>query len=667
MSPALLCAIVAAAPTTEEWVFLTSTGPIGSLTAVTTPDKNGSTVEVTFRIDNNGRGAKISDKLTLDAKQNVVLRDITGNGEVGAPVKEHYEWSAGTAKWKTLNDQGEAQSKEPPHYLDVSGAPWFAGHLLRTMIRTKATSLPVLPAGTVTARKYKDVDIGKPGAPDKVSLWLLGLGFEPSLVLMRGEKLVGGISPGGVLIEKKHEGDYKPLADLAIAITKELKASEAKRLTHRLPDAPLWLTNVKIFDSATGKLGAAQNVAIFRGRITSITGDAPPKGALTVDGGGNTLLPGLFDSHSHQSALDGFLGIAAGVTFVRDPGNDNDALLELEQRFDSGELIGPRIWKSGFLEGKSPFSANGAFVISTLDEGVEKVRWYSEHGFWGLKIYNSMPVELVKPLAAEAHRLGLHVSGHVPAFMTSERAVKDGYDEINHINQLMLGFLLKDGEDTRTPFRFTALGDRMAGFDLKSPAWKNMLALLKEKKVSIDPTMAIFSGLLRSRDGKPNPAELGMLDHLPPNVHRSRIGAVLAIKPDQDEVWNQSWKKLEQVLVMLNENGIPIVPGTDDVGGLSLHNELETWVKAGLSPSVVLKAATSGGARFLGQEANLGAIAVGRRADLYLVDGDPTQDITAIRKGRLVIKGDLAYYPDELHQAANVTPFAAHLALPASK
>ena len=90
------------------------------------------------------------------------------------------------------------------------------------------------------------------------------------------------------------------------------------------------------------------------------------------------------------------------------------------------------------------------------------MRWYAAHGFWGVKIYNSMNPDFVKPIADEAHRLGLHVSGHVPAFMSSERAIRDGYDEIHHINQLVLSFIidpLKD--DTRTPFRFTAIGERL--------------------------------------------------------------------------------------------------------------------------------------------------------------------------------------------------------------
>jgi hypothetical protein len=657
-----LALFLAAGPVTEEWAILTSTGPIGTLKAVTT----GNTVDIDFRIDNNGRGPKITERVTTDAKGRIVVRDISGTGEVGAAVKEHFEWANGTAKWETLNDRGEAKT-DNPFYLDVNGSPWIAGQAVKALMKAKGGSLAVQPAGSMSARKLKDVDLGAAKASDKVSIWLLSTGFEPSQILMRGERFVGAISPGFALMEKKYAGEFAKLSKLATDVESELKIADAKRLTHPLPDAPLWITNVKVFDSASGKMTGPTNVAVYRGIITAVQVEPPPAGALVVDGAQGTLLPGLFDAHTHQSALDGILSIASGVTFVRDPGNDNTSLLTLERHFDRGELIGPHIFKSGFLEGKSPFSASGGFTIATLEEGVAKVRWYAEHGFWGLKIYNSMSPDLVKPLAAEAHKVGLHVSGHVPAFMTSERAVKDGYDEINHINQLMLGFLLKEGEDTRTPFRFTALGDRMAGFDIKGPAFTKMIALMKEKKTTIDPTMAIFSSLLRRRDGTGNPADEGMVDHLPPTVRRGRIGAELALKPEQDPVWFASWKKLEQTLVLLDASGIPLVPGTDDIGGLTLHNELVTWVKAGLSPSTVLKAATSGGATLLGQEAHLGSIAVGRKADLYLVDGDPTQDITTIRKGRLVIKGERAYYPDEIHQTLNVVPFAAHVEVPQAR
>ena len=116
--------------------------------------------------------------------------------------------------------------------------------------------------------------------------------------------------------------------------------------------------------------------------------------------------------------------------------------------------MGPRMKNSGFLEGQSPYSAHTGFVVDTLADAVAKVQWYTAHGYWGIEIYNSMNPDFVKPIAEEAHRLGLHVSGHVPAFMSAERAVLDGYDEINHINQFVFSFLidpLKD--DTRTTFR----------------------------------------------------------------------------------------------------------------------------------------------------------------------------------------------------------------------
>ena len=93
-------------------------------------------------------------------------------------------------------------------------------------------------------------------------------------------------------------------------------------------------------------------------------------------------------------AIRGPLHMAAGVTLGRDPGNDNNTLLLLEKRINSGEIMGPRMRNSGFIEGKSPFSAKLGFVIASVEEAREKVRWYAAHGYWGIKIYNSMTPDL---------------------------------------------------------------------------------------------------------------------------------------------------------------------------------------------------------------------------------------------------------------------------------
>jgi hypothetical protein len=352
--------------------------------------------------------------------------------------------------------------------------------------------------------------------------------------------------------------------------------------------------------------------------------------------------------------------LAGGVTFGRDPGADNATLLELERRIAGGELLGPRMKNSGFLEGKSPFSARfGGFIVENVEDAKARVRWYASHGFWGIKIYNSMPPDFVRPMAEEAHRLGLQVSGHVPAFMPVERAIRDGYDEIHHINQFLLGFLIDPlKEDTRTPFRFTALGERTAGLDLTSEPVRRMVKLMKARKVTLNPTMATFAPLLLARPGKASFAEAPWLDHMPMVVQRARRSLSLDVKPTQYALYDASWKRVEEALRMLHREGVTLVPGTDDTAGVMLHSELEVWVQAGIPAPATLTAATLGVARLLGVDRQVGSIAPGKLADLYLVDGDPTQDIRAIRKGRLVVTNGAYYYPDEIHAALGIAPFA---------
>jgi len=190
-----------------------------------------------------------------------------------------------------------------------------------------------------------------------------------------------------------------------------------------------------------------------------------------------------------------------------------------------------------------------------------------------------------------------------------------------------------------------------------------MVALMKERHTVVDPTLATFSQTLLTRPGKACPADVPWIDHMPSVIGRSRRSAPLDVTPDQFPGYESGWKKLQDALLVLYRNGVPLVPGTDDVAGMVLHGELEAWVEAGIPPSAVLRMATLGGARFLGLDHDLGTVARGKLADLYLVDGDPTREIGAIRRGRLVVKEDAVYYPDEIHEALGITPFAPHAVL----
>jgi imidazolonepropionase-like amidohydrolase len=644
---------------TSRFTLMTAAGPIGTLTVT----ENASSVDSDWRVDDNGRGAKLKEHIEVDRNGLPLLWRIEGHSEVGAPVKESFMVDGNKGKWTSLDDSGEAEMKDSL-YVPNNGTPWSANIFLKNLLATKTLTRSALPGGSLRIEELREVQIGTGATSEKVKAYALwGLDVVPQFVLARKGRLVASLSPGWVLIEDKHKGDFAALSALAGELSADTLRLYTKKLTHAV-DSPIWLTNARIFNAKTGTVGAATNVGVFRGSITYVGSDQPPGDAQVVDCASGTLLPGLFDSHAHLTDWSGPLSIASGVTFGRDPGNDNDTRLLLEKRIESGEFMGPRAKLSGFLEGQSPFSAHLGFVISSVDEAKEKVRWYADHGYWGIKIYNSMNPDFVKPIAAEAHRLGLHVSGHVPAFMSSERAVRDGYDEIHHINQLMLSFIIDPKkDDTRTPFRFTALGERMAKLDLHEKPVRDMLALMKKKRTTLDPTMSVFAQLLLSRPGKASPSDEAWLDHAPVVIQRQRRSAVLDVKPDQYSTYEASWKKLEATLRLLYKEGIPLVPGTDDMAGLLLHSELETWVRAGIPAHAALTAATLGGARLTGQDRQLGTVAPGKLADLYLVDGDPTKDIGAIRKGRLVLKGSAVYYPDEIHEMLGIKPFASHVSL----
>ncbi|HZA49449.1 MAG TPA: amidohydrolase family protein [Myxococcaceae bacterium] len=645
-----------AAPNSKrKYVALSNREQIGTLDATVT----GRKVAIDWRIDDNGRGPKLKERIELGASGLPVGWEIEGTAWVGAPVKESFAVQNGVARWKTLDDEGESRAEKSPLYVPNNASPWGLGLGLRAVLATPERRRKALPAGELRGEKIRQVRVGDGPKAATFTAWALwGLDATPAFVLAGADgKFEGYLSPGFVVIDERFASRFDELSRLA----QELSAESLRRLTtavtHRYP-GPIYLTHARVFDAATGTVGPPSTVVVFGDQIAAVRTDAPPTGALTIDAEGGTILPGLHDLHSHSSDWGGALHLAAGVTRVRDPGNDNEVLLGLTRRIASGEVLGPRIERAGFLEGRSPFSARGGFVVDRSEAALEKVRWYADHGFTGIKIYNSMNPEWVKPIADEAHRLGLRVSGHVPAFMTSERAVRDGYDEITHINQLMLSFVIGEKDDTRTPFRFTALGERLGKLDLKAEPFQRMLRLMKERRTALDPTLAIFESLLLARPGKTVPNDAPWLDHMPGPVKRSRRQAILDVKPSDYAAYEASWKKLLEVMALLHREGIQLLPGTDDTPGFALHSELEAWTQAGIPNGQVLQAATIGAARYLGADQQSGTLGTGKLADLLLVAGDPTRDIGAIRKVRLVMKGGAVYYPEEIHRALGIVPFA---------
>jgi hypothetical protein len=352
------------------------------------------------------------------------------------------------------------------------------------------------------------------------------------------------------------------------------------------------------------------------------------------------------------------LQIAGGVTTTRDMGNNNARLQQIISEVDAGETLGPRIIPSGFIEGDSPYSASNGIKVKSLQEAQDAVEWYAQHGYRQIKIYNSFHPEWVAETAALAHQRGMRVSGHVPAFMTSAEAIRAGYDEIQHINQLMLVFFVGPKDDTRTLARFYLLAEHAHALDLSSQPVLDLIALMKEHDTVLDTTLTAFEGNFTQLQGEINPSYAAAADHVPVAVRRAWLENSMNLTASNAATYRASYDKMVQFVGQLYRAGVPLEAGTDDIAGFTLHRELELYVRAGLTPAQALQVATWNGARFTGRLAELGSIEPRKRADLILVDGDPTRNISDIRRISLVMKDGVVYFPAEVYEAIGVRRFA---------
>jgi imidazolonepropionase-like amidohydrolase len=294
-------------------------------------------------------------------------------------------------------------------------------------------------------------------------------------------------------------------------------------------------------------------------------------------------------------------------------------------------------------------------LVSTAEQGRAWVDKYASLGYVQIKLYSSIEPQLVRPIVEEAHKKGLRVSGHVPANLTAAECVELGYDEIQHVNFLLLNFM-PDVKETRTPARFLEPARRAADLDLASPEVRAFIDLLKRRGTSLDPTLTAFESMFLDRSGTMAVGMAKVAHRLPVQVRRGFMAGNLPVPPGMDERYRKSWEKALRLVHDLWAAGVPIEAGTDALAGFSLHRELELDAQAGIPAPDVLQLATYGAARIMRLDQELGTVEPGKLADLVLLDGDPAADISAVRNTALVMKNGILYQPDELYRELGVAP-----------
>ena len=524
-------------------------------------------------------------------------------------------------------------------------------------------AMAVAPSGIAKlTEKGRHVFDGPDGRLDVTTYELSGLALDPAYIALDASGDLFAVSAADqVLVRKGYE------ATAVEPLRVEAERLGAERFTALQKDyakhyaGPVRIRNVRLFDPAAKALTEPRDVVVFGKRISEVVPAGSPAvpGETTIDGAGGTLVPGMFEMHAHLAQQDALLNVLAGITTVRDMGNRDDVLDQLNARIEAGELAGPRIVRSGFIEGESPYSARNGTVVATQDAALAAVRKYAARGFWQVKLYNSMKPEWAPAITAEAHRLGMRVAGHIPAFSNADAMIAAGFDELTHVNQLMLGWVLKPGEDTRTLFRFTAMR-RFPSIEVTSPQVQATLDAMVARHVAHEPTIGIHELGLTALDGEPNPGARDYIDHMPPAEQRQLKQALFGTDtPQQRAEYVAAYAKVLETLTEMNRKGILLIPGTDLGGAFTYHRELELFTRLGLTPAQVLSRATLEMAAYLHQDQQLGSVERGKLADFFLVPGDPVQNLKAIKSIAMVVKDGTFYYPAEIYTKLGIKPFAA--------
>lgn len=429
------------------------------------------------------------------------------------------------------------------------------------------------------------------------------------------------------------------------------------------------ITNVNLLAAEGDRLGAGQTVLIENGLITAVDSVVSiPENTTLIDGTGKYLIPGLIDTHVHlfQSPNDLLLYLANGVTEIRELIGE-EAHLKWKQEIENGRIgpkmfvASPRLGSFEKLEGWFMSWSQGYLNVSNAEEGRETVKQLYEQGYDGIKIYSQLNKESYLAITETARSLGMPVTGHIPWELELSDIWQNGQSDIAHFEELMNALSREfsaernigsfgGNEEAFLAYiaqRSDALAANLIKHDITitSSLWLaetfarqpfELDALLKEVALEYEnPGISEWVSYI--------PQGLGWL----PAVNRYKLPEGLTV--DQRAGSKKYWEAYAAACQLLARNmsqrGVKIMTGTDanlppTVPGFSLHDEMASLNRAGMSPSEILQSATAIPADWL--KSNSGKIAPGYEANLVLLDKNPLENIahtkainTVIAKGRV--------------------------------
>ena len=380
----------------------------------------------------------------------------------------------------------------------------------------------------------------------------------------------------------------------------------------------LVITHARVWDGTGSAPLADRTITIRGGAVASIGSGAPnaAAGVPVIDAHGRTVMPALMDNHYHfWDYQQGSVLLSRGIVNIRDPGAPLSLSMSFKEAIALGLFPGPHIYSAGpLIDGLGDYHPLVDVMIDDTAEAATLVRAFKAQGVDLLKVYFMLKPDVLCAVVREAHKVGLRVTGHIGVHTSWGRAMDCGIDGLNHV-RVWADFLpaseQPQGEnetlddDTHPIPRMQADWHEI---DPDSPRVAALIQKMAATHVGFDPTLSI--------------QQIG-------DDMRKTVGI------EQFAAAQQSYKRMGRFVALAQQKGVFLLAGTDDG---SLFDELDAYDSVGVPHAAILQAATVNGAKWLGKDAQFGTIAVGRRADLIIVDGDPVKTVGDLRKIAIVVQ-----------------------------
>lgn len=595
-------------------MVVTHAGDTTTVRFVFTDRNRGSRNYVRY-VDRNGRLAVIESRPVLldDELGDVTLRlDLVGDS-----VKQ----STG----QRTTTSGIARGA----HFAINVTPYDQAMLAKFLLAQASHASLMSQGDTARAVVLQELSVTTASGPERVKLVALRRGGSPlpSLIWLDANNDLFATEVGWFMTIKPGAAPALPQLRAAEIALRNAQADSLNRRVLQATARVVAIRNGDLFDSETGTVRPRTTVILTGDRITAVgPADATPipRGATVVDATGKTIMPGMWDMHGHMQLtsanISGPLQLMYGITTVRDLGSDPDVAIANRERANAGVIAGPRAILSAFIDGPQKWVAPtpSANVISTEDDARKLVAHYDSLGYKQVKLYNLVHPDLVPTFATEAKKRGMRLSGHIPRGLSVPAAIQLGFDEVNHAAFLFSTFY-QDSLYVPTMRAYSAVASAVApNVDVDGKPMTDLIAFLKQHNTVIDGTWAVWvqsagTGIAQ-QVGAGVPADVAKAD-----------------------------ANYTRLLKRLFDAGVTLVPGTDNFGSTSFDTELELYEKAGIPAATVLQIATIVPARVMKDDREYGSVAVGKVADLFIVNGKPAEHVTDVRKVEQVFRAGRMY------------------------